>query len=75
MKPKGEIICCIYFKYLNKAFLKDIFSFPHIDKIVDSTTSHEMLSFMDDFLGYNQMRINKEDQQKNAFTTPWGIFY
>ena len=42
--------------------------------IVDSTLGHEMLSFMDEFSGYNQIKITPEDQHKTAFTTPWGTF-
>lgn len=35
-----------------------------------------MLSLMDGFLGYNQIRIVEEDQHKRAFTIPWGyLFY
>ena len=35
---------------------------------------HEMLSLMDGFYGYNQIKIAEEDQHKMAFTTPWGTF-
>lgn len=49
LKPNGEIICCIYFRDLNKAFVKDNFPLPHIDIIMDSTTRYEMLSFIDGF--------------------------
>ena len=27
---------------------------------------------MDDFLGYNYIRLAEEDQGKTSFTTPWG---
>ena len=29
---------------------------------------------MDGFLGYNQIKVFLEDQENNAFTTPWGTF-
>lgn len=74
MKPNREIRYCIDFRDLNKALLKDSFPFPHIDMIMDSILVHEILSFMDDFLGYNQIRTNNEDQHKLSFTTPWEIF-
>lgn len=54
--------------------MKDDFPLPNIDMIVDSIVGHALLSFMDGFLGYNQIFINPQDQFKNAFTTPWGIF-
>ena len=46
---------------LNNACSKDNFPLPRIDQLVDSTTSHELLTFMDAFLGYKQILMNKED--------------
>jgi hypothetical protein len=43
------------FHDLNKACPKDNFPTPFIDKIVDECTGCEVLSFMDGFLGYNQI--------------------
>ena len=37
-----------------------------LDLIVDATTSHELLSFMDTFLGYNQIRMEPNDQEKTS---------
>ena len=34
-----------------------------------------MLSFMDEFLGYNKILLSEEDQDKTSFTTPWGTYY
>ena len=52
---------CIDFTDINKAFPKDSFPLPRINLIVDATTSHELLSFMDSFLGYNQIRMDPDD--------------
>lgn len=65
---------CIDYRDLNKASPKDDFPLPHIDVLIDSTTGHEMMSFMDGFSGYNQIKMVMEDQEKTAFTTPWGTF-
>ena len=32
------------------------------------------MSFLDGFSGYNQVAVHPEDQEKTAFTTPWGTF-
>ena len=65
---------CVDFTDLNNACLKD--SFPHrrIDQLVDSTTVHELLTFMDAFLGYNQILMKEEDQEKTTFVTSQGLY-
>ena len=34
---------------------------PHIDQLVDSTAGHQLLSFMDAFLGYIQIKMDEAD--------------
>ena len=58
---------CVDFRDLNKACLKDDFSLPHIDVIIDSVTSSAMYSFMDGFLGYNQIMMVVMEKIKTAF--------
>ena len=50
------------------------FSLPHIDVIIDSTTSSVMYSFMDGFSGYNQIIMVVMDKIKTAFITEWGTY-
>ena len=47
---------------------------PHIDVLVDNTAGHTLLSFMDGFLGYNQIKMASEDMEKTSFITPWGTY-
>ena len=65
---------CVDCRELNRASLKDDFPLPHIDELVDFTTGHALLSFMDGFSGYNQIVMAPEDREKTAFTTPWGTY-
>ena len=65
---------CIDFTDLNKACPKDSYPLPRIDQLVDSTVGHKLLSFMDAFLGYNQIRMDKVDQEKTSFVTSQGLF-
>jgi hypothetical protein len=44
---------CVDFTDLNKACSKDSFPLPWMDILIDSTSGHELLSFMDAFSGYN----------------------
>lgn len=73
-KKDGKVWMCIDYRDLNKASPKDDFPLPHIDVLIDSTARHEMMSFMDRFLGYNQIKMSEKDHEKAAFTTPWGTF-
>ena len=52
-KKDCKVKVCVDFRDLNKASPKDDFPLPHIDMLIDSTTGHSMLSFMDGFSGYN----------------------
>ena len=42
--------------------------------MVNATTGHEALSFMDGFSGYNQNRMAPKDKDMIAFRTPKGIY-
>uniref|UniRef100_A0A2N9ESE9 Integrase catalytic domain-containing protein n=1 Tax=Fagus sylvatica TaxID=28930 RepID=A0A2N9ESE9_FAGSY len=53
---------------------KQSYPLPRIDQLVDSTTGHKLLSFMDAFSGYNQIQMTEEDQEKTAFITSRGLF-
>jgi hypothetical protein len=54
-KKQGTVHVCMNLQDLNKACPKDNFPTPFINKIVDSCASHEVLSLMDNFSGYNQI--------------------
>ena len=66
-KSNGKWRMCFDFIDLNKACPKDSFPLPKIDQLVDSTTRHKVLSFMDTFSGYNQILIDEGDQEKTLF--------
>ena len=65
---------CIDFKKINKACPKDSFHLPQIDLIVDTTTGHELLSFIDAFSSYNQISMDPNDQEKTSFVTRQGTY-
>ena len=60
----GKWRICVYFMDLNGACPKDSFPLPRIDQLVDSTTGHKLLTFMDAFFGHNQIQMIEEDQEK-----------
>ena len=68
-KKGSKVRVCVDFRNLNKASPKDDFPLSHIDMLVDSTTGHAMLSFMDVFSGYNQNMMAPKDREKTSFIT------
>ena len=73
-KANGKWRICVYFTDLNKACPKDSYPLSCIDLLVDSTAGHQLLSFMDAFSGYNQIRLDEADQEKTLFITSQGLF-
>ena len=70
----SNVRVCVDFQYLNKTSPKDDFPLPHIDMLVDSMTSHSMLSFMDIFFRYSHILKAPEDMEKTSFITKWGTY-
>ena len=73
-KANGKWRMCVDFTDLNKTCTKDSFPLSRIDQLVDSTVGHKLLTFMDAFSGYNQIKMTKEDQEKTAFITSQGLY-
>lgn len=71
-KLDGRIRIYTNFMDINKAYLKNNFPLPSIDIKIDNMVVHEIFFLMDDFFGYNQIMIIKEDKHKMLFTTPLG---
>ena len=73
-KANGKWRMCVDFTDLNRACPKDSYPLPQIDNLVDLTARHELLSFMDAFSSYNQIRMEETDQEKTFFFTSQGLF-
>ena len=73
-KKDGEISLCIDFSNLNKVLMKDNYPLPKMDHILQKVVGAEVISMMDGFSRYNQIKVLPEDQENTAFTTPWGTF-
>jgi len=58
---------CVEFKNLNKACPKDSYPLPSIDSLVDNASGCRLLSFLDVFSGYNQIRMHPKDESKTTF--------
>jgi len=45
-----------------------------MDHILQRVVVASKISLLDGFSGYNQILVHPDDQEKTAFTTPWGTF-
>ena len=54
-KKNGHIMYYVDFKNLNRVCLKDEFSLPNMDLLIDSAVGNAMFSLMDRFNGYNHI--------------------
>ncbi|XP_074351844.1 uncharacterized protein LOC141690815 [Apium graveolens] len=68
-KANGKWRMCIDYTDLNSACPKDPYPFPNIDQLIDATSGHVMLSFMDAYSGNNQIKMNPKDILKTSFIT------
>ena len=65
---------CVDYTSLNKAYPKVPFPFPQIDQIIDSTAGCVLLSFLDAYSGYHQIKMKESDQLATNFITPFGMY-
>jgi hypothetical protein len=71
-KKNGKMRMCIDFIDMNKAC--NSFLLPRIDVSVDKAVGCKRFFLLDCFLGYHQIWLNKEDEEKTSFTTPFGTY-
>ena len=51
-KKNGKWRMCVDYTNLNKAYPKVPFPLPHTDSMIDATSGHELLTFMDASAGF-----------------------
>ena len=73
-KKNGKWRMCVDYTSLNKVCPKVPFPLPRIDQIVDSTLGCELLSFLDAYSGYHQIKMKESDQLATSFITPFGMY-
>ena len=73
-KKGGKWRVCMDYTDLNEACPKESFPLPQIDQIVDASTMHGMLLFLDAFSGYHQIPMHPPDVEKTTFITPYGLY-
>ncbi|RDX70363.1 hypothetical protein CR513_50397, partial [Mucuna pruriens] len=73
-KFNGRWLMCIDYIELNKACPTDPYPLPSINRLVDGTSKHGLLSFMDAYFRYNQICMHPMDGAKTTFITFKGSF-
>jgi hypothetical protein len=68
-KSNGKWRMCVDFTDLNKSCPKDPYPLPSIDRLIDGASGYKMLSFMDAYSGYNQIKMSAADAPHTAFMT------
>jgi hypothetical protein len=64
---------CMNFTDLNKCCPKDDFPLAIIDQIVNSAGVCHIMALLDYFLGYHQIWLRREDEEKTSFIKPFGM--
>lgn len=73
-KSKGKWRICIVYTDLDKACSKDSYHLPFIDQLIDATVGHLLLSFLDHFSRYHQIRMAMEGIPKTTFITYRAVY-
>ena len=59
---------------LNEACPKDSYPLMRIKQLVEATTVYKLLSFMDTYFGYNQIKMHPPDEDKTTFAIGQRIY-
>ena len=66
-KANGKWRMCVDYTNLNKAYPRDAYPLPNIDRLVDGVAGNKVLNFLDAYSGYNQIPMATSDMNKTAF--------
>jgi hypothetical protein len=73
-KKNGELRWVVDFRQVNANTIPDKYPIPSIEDILPRTRDANIFSRIDLKSAYWQVGIRKEDQEKTAFTVPFGLF-
>ena len=74
-KKNGKMRMCVDYRELNKRTVRDSYSLPRIDELLDCLGGNKYFSILDMKSGYHQVEIREDHKMYTAFTTgPLGLY-
>ena len=73
-KSNGKMRLCIDYREINKITIGDRYPMPRMDDLLQNAKGFKLISSMDLSAGYYQINVKKEDRDKTAFVTPFGMY-
>ena len=73
-KKDGSFRLCVDYRGLNKVTIKNKYTLPRIDELLDQLHGASWFSKIDLASGYHQIAITGEDVRKTAFRTRYGYY-
>ena len=73
-KKDHTVRICVDYRQLNAISKMDAYPMPRVDDMVDLVGGAHFVSTFDLTKGYWQVPVRRKDQEKTAFSTPFGLF-
>ena len=73
-KKNGSVRLCVDYRRLNSKTVKDAYPLPRIEESFNVLAGAKYFTTLDPASGYHQIAMDPKDQNKTAFTTPFGLF-
>lgn len=73
-KKDGRLRLCVDYRLLNKHTIRNAFPLPVIDDLFIKIGQAKVFSKLDLMSGYHQIRMDRHDEEKTGFVTPFGHY-
>ena len=73
-KKDKDIRVCVDYRRLNAITVTDTYPLPRMEDLLHAAKTTKFMSTLDLKAGYWQIEVAEKDQEKTAFTTPFGIY-